>query len=43
MQGTEKDLLRQIQHLLCFSKLVVSSNPRSEARTLKKPFFLKTQ
>ena len=39
--GQEEDVLKQAKELFCLRKIVVSSNPRSESETAKKPFFLK--
>ena len=40
--GKKKDVLKQAQELFCFRALVVGSYPRSEPKTAKKPFFLKS-
>ena len=41
-QGKEKDVLKQVQELFFLRELVVSSNPRSEPVTAKKPFLVES-
>ena len=40
MQGKQRNVMSQIQELLCFRAIVVSSDPRSEPETAKKNIFL---
>ena len=40
IQGKEKDVLKLALELFCSRELVMSSYPRSEPETGKKPFFL---
>ena len=41
IQSKEKDVVKQAEGLFCLKELIVSSTPRSEPETAKKPFFLK--